>query len=117
MQKEDTTLWKTALMVNDYVVPLNPFTQTYIGNIVKAIINSLGEEGVEFGIYIDGEEMRIFTEKGEVPLNRDFARAIVTSTLKGVLSPLKGIFWLQRISIKAKMVEKSVECWPSCDDW
>lgn len=113
MQKEDTILWKTSLIVNDYMVPLNSFVQTYIGNIMRAIINSLGEDGIEFGIYIEGEDLKVYTEKGDVPLEMDFAKAIVTATIKGVLSPLKGIFWLQRISINSK---KEVLYLPKSDE-
>jgi len=117
VQREDTTLWKTNLMVNDYVVPLNRFTQTYIGNILRAMALSLGYNPKEVSAYIDGDEVRLYTEEGEIPIVREFAKAMVTSTVKGVLSPLKGIFWLQRISINTRLVEESLECWPPCDDW
>jgi len=102
-EREDTTLWKTNLMVNNNVVPLNRFTQTYIGNILKAMALSLGYNPREVSAYIDGDEVRLYTEEGEIPIVREFAKAMVTSTVKGVLSPLKGVFWLQRIIINAKL--------------
>lgn len=80
---------------------------------MRAIINSLGEDGIEFGIYIEGEDLKVYTEKGDVPLEMDFTKAIVTATIKGVLSPLKGIFWLQRISINSK---KEVLYLPKSDE-
>ncbi len=116
MQKEDTIFWKTGLLVNDYVIPLNRFTQNYIGNILRAIAHSLGHDGREFSLYIDGEEVRIYSDNGEIPIVRPFARDILTSTIKGVLSPLKGIFWLQRISINSRLMEQGMVCWPDCDD-
>lgn len=119
MQKEATTLWKTMLTVNDHVVPLNKFTQTYIGNILRGICLSLGRDCREVVLYIDDENMMIQTDRGDVPVIRNFAKDIITSTIKGVLSPLKGIFWLQRISINSRLVEKGATlCWPSeCDEW
>ncbi len=103
-------------MVNDYVVPLNKFTQNYIGNILRAIALSLGRQTEEITVYIDQEEVRILTEAGEIPIMKDFAKSIVTSTIKGVLSPLKGIFWLQRISITSRIEKQALECWPWCDE-
>lgn len=106
-------------MVNDYVVPLNKFTQTYIGNVLRGICLSLGTDCREITLFIDGDNMKIHTDNGDVPVIRNFARDIITSTIKGVLSPLKGIFWLQRISINSRLTEKEVaQCWSSeCDEW
>lgn len=106
-------------MVNDYVVPLNKFTQTYIGNVLRGICLSLGTDCREIALFIDGDDMKIHTDNGDVPVIRNFARDIITSTIKGVLSPLKGIFWLQRISINSRLMEKEATlCWPSeCDEW
>ncbi len=112
-------MWKTMLIVNDYVVPLNNFTQSYIGNVLRGICLSLGIDCREIALSIEGENMTIHTDRGEVPLIRDFAKDIISSTIKGVLSPLKGIFWLQKISISSRLMEKEATlCWPSeCDDW
>lgn len=108
MPGEDTIQLQTSLLVNDYIIPLNGFTQNYIGNVLRGIVLSLGHNSKDITIHIDQTGLRIYTEKGEVPLLKDFARLLVESTIKGVLSPLKGVFWLQRITIACKDVsEKS----------
>jgi len=83
-------------------VPLNEFTQSYIGNVLRGIVLSLGYDSRDITIHIDEAELRIYTEKGEVPLLKDFTRLLIESTIKGILSPLKGVFWLQRITIASK---------------
>jgi hypothetical protein len=55
---------------------------------------------------VDSENFHIYTEKGEIDISKkDFARQFIESTVKGMLSPLKGIFWLQKITITASTVE------------
>lgn len=98
---------KTSLLVNDSIVPLNEFIQNYMGNVLRGIVLSLGYDSRDITVYIDEAELRIYTEKGEIPLLKDFTRLLVESTIKGVLSPLKGIFWLQRITIVSKDITLS----------
>lgn len=109
MQREDIIPLKTSLLVNDYVVPLNEFTQNYIGNVLRGIVISLGYDSRDITLLIDQAGLRIYTEQGEVPLLKDFTRLLITSTVKGILSPLKGVFWLQRINITCKDVSKNQE--------
>jgi len=90
---------KTTLVVNDTVIPLNHFTEQYIGNILKSISSSLGFDAKKVNIYIEPEELRIYADDRKIPIRKDFVRLIVESTIRGVLSPMKGIFWLERISI------------------
>ncbi len=92
---------KTNLVVNDTVVPLNPFTQRYIGNILKAITQSLGYEAKKVNLCIDQDDLRLYADDQEVPIKKEFVKLIVESTIKGVLSPLKGIFWLERVMISS----------------
>lgn len=94
-----TTRLKTELLVNDSTVPLNEFTQNYIGNLLRGIALSLGHDSRDIKVQIDHSELTINTENGEIPILKDFARSLIESTIKGVLSPLKGIFWLQKITI------------------
>jgi hypothetical protein len=55
---------------------------------------------------VDSEDFHIYTEKGEIDISKkDFARQFIESTIKGMLSPLKGIFWLQKITITARTGE------------
>jgi hypothetical protein len=96
---EGTTKLRTALTVNDIVVPLNPFVQRYIGNVLRAIVASLDCPGTKVHVYIDRYEIKLYSDDKEVPLKKEFARLFIESTIKGVLSPLKGIFWLERVNI------------------
>ncbi|GBD99309.1 hypothetical protein BMS3Abin07_01344 [bacterium BMS3Abin07] len=90
---------KTKLLVNDEFIPLNDFTQRYIGNILRGIAEALGYSSRKVTIIIEPDDLKIFCGEEAVPIQKDFARLIVESTIKGVLSPLNGIFWLERISI------------------
>lgn len=89
-------------LVNDYVIQLNEFTQDYIGNILRGIVLSLGQDSRDITVYIDKTELHIYTENGEIQIMKDFARSLIESTIKGILSPLKGVFWLERITITSK---------------
>lgn len=97
------------VLVNDQVIPLNDFTQKYLGNVIRGIVLALGQDPQEIRLYIDDSGLRIYTEAGEVPLLREFPKIIIESTIKGVLSPLKGIFWFGKISLSWKKVEGKVE--------
>ncbi len=90
---------QTHVIVNDRVVPLNDFTQKYIENVLKGIISSLGFNGKEYTVFIDCNELMIFVDDKEVPLRKDFSKLLVRSTIKGVLSPLKGIPFFENIKI------------------
>ena len=99
VQKEVTTALRTSLLVNDVVIPLNPFIQKYIGNVIRAVVQSLDYPGRQVNVLIDRDDVRIFSDNTEVPIKKDFTRVLIESTIKGVLSPLKGIFWFERINI------------------
>lgn len=99
---------QTILLVNDQVIPLNDFTQTFLGNVIKGIVVALGHEANEVVLSIDDSGLHIYTETGEIPLRKDFARLLIESTIKGMLSPLKGIFWLGKVSISCKRVEGEI---------
>lgn len=96
------TKMKTNLLVNNNIIPLNDFTQSYIANILCGIARSLGDDSSNITICIEPEEIHISTEKGELDVKRDFVKQLIQSTIKGMLSPLKGIFWLQNITITSK---------------
>lgn len=102
MQKRDITQLKTDVIVNDTIVPLNEFTQNYIGNVLRSIVASLGHPSRDVAVHIYGNGLYIYTEEGELPLLKDFARMLVESTVKGLVSPLKGVFWLQGLTITTK---------------
>ncbi len=50
-------------------------------------------------ICIKDDEIHIYTESGEVDIKKDFTRQLIKNTIKGMLSPLKGVLWLKEISI------------------
>jgi hypothetical protein len=92
---------KASLLVNDNIIPLNDFTQSYIANILSAIVRSLGTESENVTVLIDSDKLHIYTEKGELDIKRDFARQLIGNTIKGMLSPMRGVLWLQNIRITA----------------
>lgn len=104
MQKGVIIQLKTNLIVNDYVVPLNEFTQNYIGNVLRGVVLSLGYDSKDVIVNIDGSELNITTDKGDIPLLKGFTRLLIESTIKGILSPLKGVIWLQKITISCKEI-------------
>lgn len=94
---------KTSVFVADTALPLNEFTHAYVGNEVRGIVLSLGHDAKDITVNINGPDIRIFTEEGEVALRKEFARKIVAGSLRGILSPLKGIDWNKQITIKCKV--------------
>lgn len=93
---------KTSLIVNDNSIPLNAFTQDYIGNILRGIAMSLGHDSCDVIIQIDEGGLRISDEKGAFPALNYFKKLLIESTVKGFLSPLKGIIWFQNITISVQ---------------
>jgi hypothetical protein len=93
---------QTTLRVNDNDILLNAFTQNYIGNILRTIVLSLEHDSQDVTVEMDDEGFRLYTEKGEIPVLREFKKLLIESTIKGMLSSLKGIFWLQHITITTK---------------
>lgn len=103
MQKRDITQLKTDVIVNDTIIPLNEFTQNYIGNVLRSIVESIGHASKDVAVHIDGGDLSIYTEKGELPLLKDFARQLVESTVKGMVSPLRGVFWFQSLIVSTRL--------------
>jgi len=99
---------KTDVIVNDTIVPMNEFTQNYIGNVLLGIVKSLGYTCTDVAVHIDGNGLSIYTEKGELPLLKDFARLLVESTIKGMVSPLRGVFWLQSLIVTTRVAADEV---------
>lgn len=58
---------------------------------------------LEFPIILIGrDKLHIYTENGEIPFLKDFSMSLIESTIKGILSPLNGVFWLERITITSR---------------
>jgi len=90
---------KTTLHVNNSSVQLNAFTQVYIGNALRAIAKSLGVDTGKVTVHIGPEGLQIFSADQEIALRKDFAKQLTENTVKGMLSPLKGVFWTENITI------------------
>ncbi|MBI5846916.1 MAG: hypothetical protein HZB31_03055 [Nitrospirae bacterium] len=106
MPKSAITRLKTNVVVNDAIIPMNEFTQNYIGNVILGIVKSLGHSCGDVTVHIDKSGFFIYSEKGELPLLKDFARLLVESTIKGMISPLKGVFWLQSLIVTTRIVSE-----------
>lgn len=101
---------KTSLTVNNNNIPLNDFTQRYIANILCGIARSFGIDSDAVTVRVDAEGFRIHTVDGEIDISKkEFAKQLIESTIKGMLSPLKGVFWLQNIMIISESSNVSVE--------
>ncbi|HAK88940.1 MAG: hypothetical protein A2077_04190 [Nitrospirae bacterium GWC2_46_6] len=97
---------KTCILVNsNIVVPLNDFTQSYIANVLCAIANSLGIESKYITVCMERNELRIHTEDGEVETVKKFAKEWIESTIKGMLSPLKGVLCIREVVITSRRAE------------
>ena len=100
---------KTSLVVNNNIVPLNDFTQNYIASVLCAIAHTFGDDSTNVTMHIEPEEIHIYTENGELDIKKDFAKGLIESTVKGILSPLKGVFWSQNITIISEGSKASAE--------
>jgi len=89
----------TRLSCNDQEIPLNGFTQRYIANMIIGIARSFGDLSQDLSVYINDDELRVESSRGQLNIEKDFAKELIQSTIKGILSPLKGIFWRQKIKI------------------
>lgn len=89
-------------MVNNNIVHLNDFTQNYIASVLCAIAQAFGDDSRNVTMRIEPEEIHIYTENGELDIKKDFAKGLIESTVKGILSPLKGVFWSQNITITSE---------------
>lgn len=90
---------KTHLLVNDMIIPLNDFTQQYIGNVMIGIAASLGANSKKIKCSLNKDDLKIFAGAQEVHVRKEFVHTMVTSTLKGIVSPLKGIGLIENINI------------------
>lgn len=93
---------RASLLVNNTIIPLNDFVQDYVANILFAIAKSFGNTPSNVIININPDGIRIFTDSEEMSFKGDFAKQMIENTIKGMLSPLKGVFWQQNITITAK---------------
>lgn len=93
---------KTELVCNGHSVRLNNFTQRYIAAIAAAIAASLGRETDEVVLIIGENGVSVNCDGKPLKMEKDFAGNLILNTVKGMLSPLKGIFWGGDINITVK---------------
>ena len=93
--------------MNNNIVPLNDFTQNYIASVLCAIAHTFGDDSRNVTMHIEPEEFHIYTENGELDIKR-FCEGINREYRKGILSPLKGVFWSQNITIISEGSKASV---------
>jgi hypothetical protein len=85
------------------VIPLNDFSELYVGSILRGIATSLGCCGKKISINIDPEGLNLYSDDLDVQVKKEeFACIIVESTIKGMLSPLKGVVWPEKITITTR---------------
>ncbi|MGQ9653756.1 MAG: hypothetical protein ACUVXD_06800 [Thermodesulfobacteriota bacterium] len=94
---------EVSLHVNGRAVEINPFLQTYLANICRAILNSLkGTEGARRALFrIRGKELELVVEDKPVDLRMRtaFAMVLVRDTLLGVLAHFHGIRGWKEIQV------------------
>ena len=86
---------KASLRVDGSSVETNPFVESYLANVCKAILDSLkGTEGANKALFkIEGKNVELVVNDNPVELgiDRGFAGVIVRDTILGVLSHLRGV--------------------------
>ena len=102
IHREGHTDLKTELLVNDMVIPLNNFTQQYIGNILKGIALSLGCTGEKVSIDFDSHGLNFYSGDNDIQIKKAFPSAIIINTVKGMLTPLKGVVWADKVMITTR---------------
>ncbi len=92
-----------SLQVNGRAVEINPFLETYLANICRAILNSLkGTEGAQRALFrIRGKELELVVDDAPVDLHMRtaFAMVLVRDTLLGVLAHLRGLRGWKEIQV------------------
>ena len=86
---------KASLLVDGQSIALNPFVETYLANVCKAVLDSLkGTEGAKHAVFdIEGKTADLMADGAAVDLHasKGFAGVIVRDTLLGVLAHLRGV--------------------------
>jgi hypothetical protein len=95
---------KATLYVDGNTIEMNPFIESYLANICKAILNSLkGTQGAQKAVFrIKGKNVEIVVNDNPLDLHidRGFAGVIVRDTILEVLTHLRGIRGGKEIEIE-----------------
>ncbi len=86
---------KAVLRVDGKLVGLNPFVETFLGNVCEAILRSLkGTQDARSAVFqIEGKKVKLHVDDRPVDLHMDrgFAGVLVRDTLLGALAHLRGM--------------------------
>lgn len=92
-----------SLHVNGRAVEINPFLETYLANVCRAILNSLkGTEGAQRALFrIRGKELELVVDDKPLDLRMRtaFAMVLVRDTLLGVLAHFRGVRGWKEIQV------------------
>jgi|YNPNPStandDraft_1061719.scaffolds.fasta_scaffold02970_5 hypothetical protein len=95
---------KASLDVDGRAVEMNPFLETYLANVCRAILNSLkGTEGAQRALFrIRGKELELLVNDNPLDLHMRtaFAMVLVRDTLLGVLAHFRGVRGWKEIQVK-----------------
>lgn len=99
---EGITALKTTLMVNDIVIPLNDLTQAFLGNVLRGMAVSLGGNSNDVGININFNEPTMYSDDRNIEIYDEYMRSMTVSTVRGMLSSIKGVVWLEKVTLTTK---------------
>ena len=86
----------TKIWAGGAEIPLNPFVATLVGNVVKGIVSALkGISGAPERIELQMHQhavtrLEVNYQPVSLQMASGFAQRIISSTLAGMLAPLKG---------------------------
>jgi len=98
---------RAELVVNKASVELNPFTEEFLARTVVGAVSSLkGAENIQdLELYLERGPHRIgvklFVNGNELPLT-PFPEEIITNTITGMVSSLKGVGKIDSLKITVK---------------
>ncbi len=104
----DTIRFRTDLIVNEHVIPLNDFIQNYIGTVLFGIVSVLGAIPEEVVLVMDDTmDIEIYADNKKIEVRKRFVKDIVGSTLRGLSHPWSVSFsstWYNQVKEKDLMI-------------
>ena len=92
-----------SIFVDDKPVKLNPFMSNLTGNIILALAKSLkAADGKRIEFLLEENDLRLFVDSQEVPLDLGHAKQIGGNILKGLLKSIHGAESGQRFRFSAE---------------
>jgi hypothetical protein len=81
----------TTVVVDEKPLKLNPFMSNLTGNIILCLAKSLkAAEGMQIEFRMQEDDLQLFVDSNEVPLDLGNAKQIVGNILRGLLKSLHG---------------------------